>query len=90
MKIEREDVLKLMKSHVTNMWFTDEPISQYETACSLICGFQSTEKYTDEMRNEDIEIIMKYINNYDDFKIDNIYQIIYKNKPFNFMKIGIV
>lgn len=79
MKITKEDVIKLMKKTINDTSMM--AIDHYERAITVL---SNDSKY--EGKEEDWNTIMHHINDYDDFKIDNVYQIIYDHQPFNFMK----
>jgi hypothetical protein len=85
MIITKDDIIKLMKKTIHKMWLTDEAIDWYENAISLISGELLDKRYTIEQREEDLNKILAHIVEYDDFKIENIYDILKKHKPWNFM-----
>ncbi|MDP9675333.1 hypothetical protein J2W97_001316 [Paenibacillus jamilae] len=57
-------------------------VDNYERAITILSGNNDYEG-----KEEDWKVIMHYINDFDDFKIDNVYQIIYEHQPFHFMKV---
>ncbi|WP_339304317.1 hypothetical protein NST33_17865 [Paenibacillus sp. FSL L8-0435] len=73
-----------MKKTVNENWLNPSmtTVDHYEGAITVL----SSENDYDG-KEDDWKVIMHYINDYDDLKIDNVYQIIYEQQPFNFMKV---
>lgn len=72
-----------MRDTVNNNWLNPamDTVDQYEHAITLM----STKEYQGQER--DLNRVMQHINEYQDFKIENVYDIIYKYQPWNFMKV---
>lgn len=84
MRIEKEDVINLARKTIKEMWLTDKYISKCENGITLICGgFEGEIVY--DGQDEDLEKIMKHIHEFDDFKFENLCEILNKYDYWNYM-----
>jgi hypothetical protein len=87
--VSKEELIKLMKDTIESNWFDPNmvQIDAYERGITVISGGLSPEDtHIYDGKEDDIDRIIKYMNEYPDLIIENVYQIIHLYRPWNFMK----